>query len=170
MAEAFCDSFELPVVTVRPFNTYGPRQSTRAVIPTIITQLLEGGEELHLGSLTPRRDLTFVTDTCAGLIALGSCDAAVGRDVNLGAGKDVAIGDLASLLLEMTDSKARIVQDEDRSRPAKSEVDRLVSDNSLALALAGWQPRITLRDGLARTVEWFSAPGRRTGHRLTYAV
>lgn len=170
MAEAYYDSFDLPVVTVRPFNTYGPRQSTRAVIPTIITQLLAGADEVHLGSLTPRRDLTYVTDTCSGLIALGACDQALGRDVNLGTGHDIAIGELASMLIEMTGSTARLVHDEERARPAKSEVDRLQSDSSLARRLAGWQPKVSLREGLSRTIEWFAESSRRSAHRQTYAI
>jgi NAD dependent epimerase/dehydratase len=170
MAKAFYSSFDLPVVTARPFNTYGPRQSARAVIPTIITQLLAGAEELHLGSLEPTRDLTFVTDTCAGFIALGSCDEAVGREVNLGVGREISIGDLATLLIEVTGSKALIVSEQERLRPAKSEVARLMSDNTLARTLTAWEPRVTLRDGLNRTVEWFSEPAHRAGHNLSYTV
>ena len=170
MAKAFHSSFDLPVVTARPFNTYGPRQSTRAVIPTIITQLLAGVEELHLGSLAPKRDLTFVTDTCAGFIALGSCDEAVGRDVNLGVGKEISIGDLATMILDITGSKALVVSEEERQRPARSEVERLLSDNALARTLTGWQPRVSLRDGLSRTVQWFSDPVRRADHKLAYTV
>ena len=170
LATAFCRSFGLPAVIVRPFNTYGPRQSERAVIPTIITQLLAGSAELHLGSVRPTRDLTFVTDTCAGFIALASCDAAVGLDVNLGAGKEISIGDLASLLLELTGSKATVVSDDERLRPAGSEVERLMSDNSRARALTRWEPAVSLRDGLARTVAWFAEPPDRPGHQSTYTV
>jgi NAD dependent epimerase/dehydratase len=170
MAEAFHSSFDLPVVTARPFNTYGPRQSARAVIPTIITQLLAGAEELYLGSLEPKRDLTFVTDTCAGFIALGSCDEAVGCDVNLGVGREISIGDLATMLLDITGSKALVVSDEERQRPAKSEVTRLLSDNTLARTLTAWQPCVPLRDGLSRTVEWFSDPTRGSGHDPGYLV
>jgi nucleoside-diphosphate-sugar epimerase len=170
MAEAYHRSFGIPVVTVRPFNTYGPRQSTRAVIPTIITQLLAGVEDLHLGSLRPTRDLTFVTDTCAGFIALGSCDEAVGRDINLGAGREIAIGDLAALLMDITGSNPRIVSEEERLRPDGSEVERLLSDTSLVREICGWQPQVTLRDGLRRTVAWFSEPAHRVGHKLTYTV
>jgi len=170
LADAFYRSFDLPVVTARPFNTYGPRQSARAVIPTIITQLLVGAEELHLGSLEPTRDLTFVTDTCEGFIALGSCDEAVGRDVNLGAGREISIGDLAAMLVEMTGSKTLIVSEQGRLRPARSEVERLLSDNALAQTLTGWEPRVALRDGLNRTIEWFSEPANRAGYRVTYTV
>jgi NAD dependent epimerase/dehydratase len=170
MAMAFHRSFDLPVVTVRPFNTFGPRQSTRAVIPTIITQLLAGAEELRLGSLEPTRDLTFVADTCAGFIALGSCDEAAGRDINLGVGREISIGDLATTLVAMTGSKASIVSERERLRPAKSEVERLMSDNSLARTLTGWHPGVSLREGLGRTVEWFSQPAHRAGIKLTYTV
>jgi len=170
LATAFCRSFNLPAVIVRPFNTYGPRQSKRAVIPTIIMQLLAGSAELHLGSLRPTRDLTFVTDTCAGFIALASCDEAVGLDVNLGAGKEISIGDLASLLVELTGSKATVVTDDERLRPAGSEVERLMSDNALARALTRWEPAVSLRDGLARTVAWFSESPERPGHKSMYTV
>ena len=170
LATAFCRSFDLPAVIVRPFNTYGPRQSARAVIPTIITQLLAGSPELHLGSLRPTRDLTFVTDTCAGFIALASCDEAVGLDVNLGAGKEISIGDLATLLIELTGSKATVVTDDERLRPAGSEVERLKSDNALAAALARWEPTVSLRDGLGRTVAWFAESPDRAGHKSMYTV
>jgi NAD dependent epimerase/dehydratase len=170
MAMAFHRSFDLPVVIVRPFNTYGPRQSARAVIPAIITQLLSEAETLYLGSLKPRRDLTFATDTCAGFIAVGSCDEAVGRDVNLGVGREISIGDLATMLIDITGSGATIVSKEGRLRPANSEVERLVSDNLLARTLTGWEPRVSLRDGLNRTVEWFSEPAHRAGYRLKYTV
>ncbi len=170
MAEAFHRSFELPVVTVRPFNTYGPRQSARAVIPTIITQLLAGASELRLGSLTPTRDLTYVTDTCAGFIALAAADEAVGREVNLGVGEEISIGDLAANLLVATGSDATIVSEDERLRPEKSEVERLLSDNSLAHTLSGWAPTVTLPIGLAETVEWFSDPANRAGYKLSYTI
>jgi NAD dependent epimerase/dehydratase len=168
MAESFFRSFSLPVVTVRPFNTYGPRQSARAVIPTIITQLLAGGGELRLGSVHPVRDLTFVKDTAAGFVALGGCDAAVGREVNLGTGDGVSIGDLAEMLIEITGSDASIAIDSARLRPEKSEVERLVADASLARDLAGWVPEVGLRDGLERTVEWFAA--NRGRYRPGYSI
>jgi NAD dependent epimerase/dehydratase len=170
MAEAFYDSFDLPVVTVRPFNTYGPRQSTRAVIPTIVTQLLAGADEVHMGSLTPRRDFTYVADTCSGLIALGACDRALGLDVNLGTGQDIAIGELAAMIIEMTGSSARIVHEEERTRPDKSEVDRLQSDNALAQGLTGWRPEVPLREGLSRTIEWFAESPHGAGRPQKYAV
>jgi nucleoside-diphosphate-sugar epimerase len=155
---------------VRPFNTYGPRQSARAVIPTIITQLMDGAEELHLGSLHPTRDLTYVTDSATGFIALAECDNAVGRDVNLGVGEEIAIGDLAAMLMEITGHSVPIVSKDERLRPDKSEVERLLSDNSLARELTGWAPQCSLRDGLQRTVEWFSDERNRQGYKLGYAI
>jgi NAD dependent epimerase/dehydratase len=170
MADAFFRSFGLPVVTVRPFNTYGPRQSARAVIPTIITQLLAGAAELHLGSLAPTRDLTFVSDTCSGFVALASSDEAVGRDVNLGTGREISIGDLAAKLMGVVGATAQVVTDEERVRPDGSEVERLLSDNSLARELSGWQPQVPLHEGLELTVEWFSEPAHRAGHKSTYTI
>jgi NAD dependent epimerase/dehydratase len=170
MADSFYRSFGVPVIIVRPFNTYGPRQSARAVIPTIITQLLTGADELRLGALTPTRDLTYVTDTCAGFIALGACDEAVGREINLGAGREISIGDLAALLVQSTGSKARVVCEDQRLRPEKSEVERLLSDNSLAKRLAGWEATTSLHEGLSRTLEWFSVPANLAGYRLTYTI
>jgi len=170
MAEAYHRSFGLPVVTVRPFNTYGPRQSNRAVIPTIITQLLAGVTELKLGSLTPTRDLTYVSDTVAGFIALAGADGAVGRDVNLGVGEEISIGDLAENLIVATGSNARIVSDAERLRPERSEVERLVSDNSLARELAAWTPEVSFSIGIAETVEWFSDPANLAGYKLTYTI
>lgn len=168
MAESFHRSFDLPVVTVRPFNTYGPRQSTRAVVPTIVTQLLEGTGELRLGSIHPVRDLTFVNDTARGFVEVGRCDAAIGREVNLGAGAGITVGELAQLLIEITGSSATIVTDGERVRPEGSEVDRLIADASLADELAGWTPKVGLREGLERTVDWFKAnKGRyRSGYTI----
>lgn len=154
MADSFFRSFDLPVVTVRPFNTYGPRQSARAVIPTIATQLLAGKSEIHLGSVAPTRDLNFVTDTAAGFIALAECDAAVGRDVNVCTGKEISVGDLAELIVEIVGTPASIVTEEQRLRPGKSEVERLLGDSALVAELTGWAPKVTLREGLERTVAW----------------
>ena len=165
MADAFFRSFDLPVVTVRPFNTYGPRQSARAVIPTIVSQLLAGATELKLGSLTPTRDLNYVADTCAGFIALAEADAAIGRDVNVGSGREISVGDLAAKLIEACGSSATIVTDETRLRPEKSEVERLLASNELARELAGWSPTVSLDDGLARTVEWMRDPANRARYK-----
>lgn len=153
MADACHRSFGLPVTTLRPFNTFGPRQSARAVIPTIISQAL-AGEEVNLGSLTPTRDLTFVADTVEGFLRIAACDAAIGRTVNLGVGKEISIGDLANMILSLTGREAAINVEEARLRPQKSEVERLCSNNGLALELLGWQPQISLQDGLGQTIEW----------------
>jgi len=154
MALSFHHAFELPVAIARPFNTYGPRQSTRAVIPTILGQLHRGAKELHLGATSPTRDFTFVEDTAAGFLAVASCDRAVGQVVNLGSGQEISIGDLVKLLVEVTGSDAEIVTDEARLRPAGSEVERLLADNTRAREWTGWEPKVSLRDGLARTSEW----------------
>jgi len=158
MAESFYRSFELPVTTVRPFNTYGPRQSARAVIPTIISQLASGAEEIRLGSLHPTRDLNYVTDTAAGFIALAEADDAVGRDVNIATGEEISVGDLAAMLVAMIRPGARIVADDQRLRPEKSEVERLCGDSSLIRELTAWSPKVMLREGLRSTAEWFRDP------------
>jgi len=154
IADSFYRSFDLPVVTARPFNTYGPRQSTRAIIPTIITQLLRGETELHLGSIRPTRDLNYVTDTAAGFMALADCAEAIGRDVNICTGKEISVGDLAALIADVLGVSPTIVTDEERLRPGKSEVERLLGDNALIGSLTGWSPEVELRDGIGRTVDW----------------
>ncbi|CAN5737722.1 NAD-dependent 4,6-dehydratase LegB [soil metagenome] len=154
MALSFFHAFELPVAVVRPFNTYGPRQSTRAVIPTILTQLHAGASEIVLGSTTPTRDFNYVDDTVAGFLAVAGCDRAVGDVVNIGSGREIAIGNLVTLLVELTGSQARIVTDPDRLRPPDSEVERLLCDNSRAREWMGWTPEVSLEDGLARTSTW----------------
>ncbi len=156
IAESFFDSYDLPVVIVRPFNTYGPRQSARAVIPTIITQALSG-EEIRLGNLAPRRDFTYVTDTVEGFIIAAECEKAVGRTINLGASAEISIGDLVEKIGTILGRKLQVRQDVIRQRPTSSEVERLISDNRLARELLGWQPQVTLDDGLRRTVEWVSS-------------
>lgn len=170
IADSFHRSFGVPVTIVRPFNTYGPRQSSRAVIPTIITQLMSGAQELHLGSLHPTRDLTYVTDTVAGFIALAECDEAVGQDVNLGVGEEITVGDLAALLMELTGRRVPILSKDERLRPGMSEVERLLSDNSAVRSLTGWAPTVSLREGLARTVAWFSDEQNRQGYKPGYTI
>jgi NAD dependent epimerase/dehydratase len=170
LAESFHLSFGLPVTTVRPFNTYGPRQSARAVIPTIISQLMAGSGVLRLGSLAPTRDLTFVTDTVAGFIALAECDETVGRVVNLGTGTEVSIGDLADSLVRMIAPETRIEVEDARIRPSASEVGRLLADISLVRSLTGWEPAHTLEQGLAETVQWFSDPANRAGYKPGYVI
>lgn len=154
MAESYHRSFGLPVVIVRPFNTFGPRQSARAVIPTILSQLLSGCVRLRLGSLDPSRDLTFVSDTVEGFLAISQCDAALGRTLNLGTGTAVTIGDLARLCMRVVGREVPIENDVQRVRPEQSEVMALVSDNRALRELCGWEPRITLEEGLERTADF----------------
>ncbi|MBI5204840.1 MAG: SDR family NAD(P)-dependent oxidoreductase [Nitrospirae bacterium] len=154
IAESFCRSFGSPVVIARPFNTYGPRQSARAVIPTIITQLLNNKKEIHLGALHPTRDLNYVSDICRGFISLAGCNEAVGKEINIGSGTEISVGDLAEELIKLTGSDARIVSEEHRKRPEKSEVERLVCDNGLIRKLTGWKPEVSLKEGLERTIAW----------------
>ncbi len=153
IAESFYLSFGVPVVTVRPFNTFGPRQSTRAVIPTIISQCL-AGENVRLGNVNPTRDLNFVSNTVDGYIAAANADGAVGEVINLGSGREIAIGDLAKLIGRILGREVRIEEESNRFRPEKSEVERLLADNNKARNLLGWEPKVSLEDGLARTAEW----------------
>lgn len=154
LAESFFLSFGLPVVTARPFNTFGPRQTARAVIPTIASQLLLGIKELKLGALTPTRDFNYVQDTVEGLIALSLCKAAEGEVVNIGTGKEWSIEATANMLMEITGFKAQIICDEQRIRPANSEVNRLIADNSKLCNLTDWTPSIDFCVGLQRTCAW----------------
>jgi NAD dependent epimerase/dehydratase len=158
LAEAFYRSFDTPVVVVRPFNTYGPRQSARAVIPTIITQLLGGATAIRLGSVGPTRDFTYVADTVRGFVALAAADAAVGEEVNVATGQEHAIADVAALLIRELNPAARIVADAERVRPDKSEVQRLVGDNAKLVRLTGWRAAFDLAAGLRETVLWFRDP------------
>ena len=155
IAESFFRSFEMSVVIARPFNTYGPRQSARAVIPTIITQLLNGNKNIRLGSIHPTRDFSHVGDVCKGLINLSKFDEAIGREVNIGSGTEISIGSLAKLLMELTGTEVEISSEGIRKRPDKSEVERLVCDNRLIKEITGWEPQTTLREGLLNTIEWF---------------
>ena len=154
LAEAYHNSFDLAVVTVRPFNTFGPRQSARAFIPTVITQALTR-DKIRMGSLDPVRDMTFVKDTAQGFIDVGLCDKVIGKAVNLGVGSGETIGEMAKLILKTVGKpNLPIEQDPARVRAAKSEVMRLISDNTIARDICGWQPKYTLEQGLAQTVEW----------------
>lgn len=158
LAESFYRSFQTPVTIVRPFNTYGPRQSARAVIPTIITQLLLGATELKLGSLAPTRDFNYVKDTVQGFIALASSDEAVGREVNIATNSEVSVGDIAKVLIDELNPNVKIVTEDDRLRPDASEVFRLIGDNTLIKSLTGWTPKYDLRHGLQDTIQWFKNP------------
>lgn len=154
LAESFHRSFEVPVVIARPFNTFGPRQTARAVIPAIASQLLAGASELRLGVLTPTRDFTFVTDTVAGLMALATCPQAEGQTVNIGTGEEHSIDETARALMEICKREVPIRCDEERLRPPNSEVDRLCADASRLRALTGWVRSVSFAEGLARTVAW----------------
>lgn len=162
MAASFFSSFLTPVATVRPFNTYGPRQSARAVIPTIVTQIASGSRQLKLGALTPTRDFNFVRDTVRGFVAVAECDAAVGAVVNIGSNYEISIGDTARLIAEVMGAEVSFTSDEQRLRPAGSEVERLWADNALARTLTGWTPEYAgvdgLRRGLRETIDWFREP------------
>lgn len=158
LAMSFYNSFDFPVTVVRPFNTYGPRQSARAVIPTIITQILDGKQSIRLGSLHPTRDFNYVEDTCRGFIALAECDNAVGKTINIGSNREISIGDLVGLIKEATQADVVIETDDQRKRPEQSEVERLWCDNTKIRELTGFEPQVTLREGLVRTVVWFRQP------------
>jgi NAD dependent epimerase/dehydratase len=161
LAESYHLSFGLPVVTARPFNTYGPRQTARAVIPTIAAQLLSGAQELTLGALSPTRDFNYATDTAAGMIALSLCREAEGQVVNIGTGEEWSIEQTAHFLMEACGRRVPIRSDEARVRPPGSEVNRLIADNTKIRALTGWLPRMSFLDGLGSTVEWVR---RNPGH------
>ena len=156
LAESFYCSFEVPVTVLRPFNTYGPRQSARAVLPTILTQLIAGKTEIHLGALWPRRDLTFVDDTVEGFVKAAISDKAIGRTIHLGTGRDISIGDLVKLAIYTLKVDAEVISEDQRMRPEKSEVGELLSDPNLAVEVLDWQPKISLEQGIAATAEWLS--------------
>ena len=158
MAESFYNSFDLPVTIVRPFNTFGPRQSARAIIPTIITQLLNGQTEIQLGSLEPTRDFNFVKDTAQGFLAIARNENCIGEEINLANGKEISMGDLANEIISQINPKAKIVQDPQRLRPEKSEVMRLLGSNQKAKELTGWQPEHSFAEGIAETITWFKDP------------
>jgi dTDP-glucose 4,6-dehydratase len=156
IAESFYRSFNVPVVTLRPFNTYGPRQSARAVIPTIIAQALTR-EEVKLGSLDPSRDFTFVADTVEGFLRVAAADNVLGEEINLGNDNTIRIGDLAEKIFGMIGKTPRVTADPQRVRPGKSEVLKLWASNKKAKELIGWEPRVSLDEGLRRTIAWISA-------------
>lgn len=165
LVESYYRAFGVPAVTIRPFNTYGPGQSARAVIPTIITQALQA-QEIHLGNLEARRDFTYLDDTVAAFIKVAETPGIDGETFNLGSGQEVSIRELTEEILFLTGSQARVVVDEERLRPEKSEVQRLLADNSKARRILGWEPKVSLREGLTQTIAWvrahmdFYRPGR----------
>ncbi|WP_323099310.1 SDR family NAD(P)-dependent oxidoreductase [Intrasporangium sp. YIM S08009] len=154
MCESYALSFGTPVMTLRPFNTFGPRQSTRAVIPTVLSQLLAGASELRLGDLSPKRDFTFVSDTADGFVRAALADVEPGTTIQLGTGRTVSVGEVVELCKKVTDNDAEIVTESDRIRPENSEVQILLSDPSRANEVLGWAPTVSLEDGLAATAEW----------------
>lgn len=155
IADSFYRSFDLPLTIVRPFNTYGPRQSARAVIPTIITQLLNGKEEIKLGDIIPTRDLLFVEDTARGFIEIAKSDNLIGHDCNIATQSEISVGELAEELINQINPSAKIITDSERLRPEKSEVFRLFGANEKIKAFTGWAPQNTLEQGLSKTIEWF---------------
>jgi len=166
LAESYWRSFNLPVVTVRPFNTYGPRQSARAVIPTIITQLLAGERTIRLGSRHPSRDFVFVRDTVEGFLAIATAGPEVlGQAINIATGQEIAIGDLADRLIARINPEARVETEDKRLRPPKSEVERLLGDNARLRALTGFTPRHGLDAGLDETIAWFRNPENASGYK-----
>ncbi len=153
IAESYHCSFEVPVTTVRPFNTFGPRQSARAVIPTIITQCISG-KKVKLGSLSPTRDMNYVANTVNGFMLAAAVPEAIGRTINLGFGKEISINDLAQMIARLTGAEIELESDDSRVRPEKSEVERLMADNRLAKELLGWTPEVDLENGLQKTIDW----------------
>jgi NAD dependent epimerase/dehydratase len=158
MADSFYRSFNLPVTIVRPFNTYGPRQSARAVIPTIITQLLAGKTEIKLGALHPTRDLLYVKDTANGFVEIAKSEKTIGQEVNIATGGEISIGDLAQTIINIINPEAKIVSDDIRLRPEKSEVERLLGEAKKIKELTAWKPSTDLSTGLKQTIEWFRDP------------
>lgn len=170
IALSFHSSFGTPVTVLRPFNTYGPRQSARAVIPTIVMQIAAGRQEIRLGSTHPTRDFSFVADTVTGFVAAMHADAAIGEVVNLGTGYETSIGDVAKLIAEVMGVEPEIASDDQRVRPVTSEVERLIGSNAKAKKLLGWQPHFAglqgLREGLARTAAWFQDPANLAEYKI----
>ncbi|RHO57304.1 SDR family NAD(P)-dependent oxidoreductase [Eubacterium sp. AM05-23] len=154
LAESFYRSFDMPISIVRPFNTYGPRQSARAVIPTIISQLLAGKEEIKLGSLTPTRDFNFVKDTANGFIKVAESDRTIGEEINIATQQEISIGELAQEIINQINPNAKIVCEEQRLRPEKSEVNRLLGSNEKIMRLTNWKPQYTFKQGIEETIKW----------------
>jgi len=171
MAMSFFHAFGLPVTIARPFNTYGPRQSARAVIPTIISQIAAGKKQIALGDVSPTRDFSFVKDTCRGLALLADCDAAVGKTVNIGSNSEISIGDTLKMIQKIMKTDVAMASEAERKRPEGSEVHRLWCDNSMVRELTGYAPAYSLEDGLRQTVDWFSDPANLAKYKTdTYNV
>jgi len=159
MALSFFNAFELPVSIARPFNTYGPRQSARAIIPTIISQIANGIKEIKMGDLTPTRDFNYVEDTCNGFIAIAENDSTIGKEINIASNSEISMGDTLNLIKEIMQSDVKFILDEQRIRPASSEVFRLWGDNALIRNLTGFEPQFGIREGLEITCDWFTKSG-----------
>ena len=155
MAMSFYNAFELPVIVVRPFNTYGPRQSARAIIPTIITQIMSGMKEIRLGDLSPTRDFNYVKDTCRGFIELSNCDQAIGQEINICSNYEISMRDTFELIARLMLADVKFIEDTQRLRPAGSEVFRLWGDNTKLKSLTGFTPSYSIEEGLKETIEWF---------------
>ena len=158
MAMSFYNAFELPVTIARPFNTYGPRQSARAVIPTIITQIANGVKEIKLGDLTPTRDFNYVEDTCMGFVAIAEEDKTIGETINIGSNFEISIADTLNIIKELMNSDVKFIADHQRIRPEKSEVFRLWCDNTKIEKLTGFKPQFDIKEGLKRTIDWITRP------------
>ena len=156
IAKSFYNAFSLPVVIARPFNTYGPRQSARAIIPSIITQIANGAREIKVGDLTPTRDFNFVKDTCRGFLALARTEGIEGEEINICTGTEITMADTLQMIADLMGADVEWVRDEQRIRPGKSEVFRLLGDNSKITSLTDWRPAYSLKDGLKETIDWFS--------------
>jgi dTDP-glucose 4,6-dehydratase len=175
LALSYYRSFDTPVAIARPFNTYGPRQSARAVIPTIVTQIIQGARSISLGALHPTRDFNFVEDTASGMLAVLKSDRALGQTINIGSGFEISIGETARMIADVMAVEIEIVCQEERKRPVKSEVERLFACNRKAKQLLGWEPRFGgangFRQGLARTAQWFANPDNIARYRAnTYVI
>ena len=170
IAMSYYHSFDLPISIIRPFNTYGPRQSTRAIIPTIITQILKGKKVIELGSLFPTRDFTYVLDLCEAYVKMCKNDNIEGEIINIGSSNEISIKDLANLIKELMDSDIEIISTDKRKRPEKSEVSRLFADSNKARELIDWKPKKSLREGLELTIEWFSKEENLKRYKLRYTV
>ena len=167
MAMSFFNAFDLPLTIARPFNTYGPRQSARAVIPTIIAQIASGCSQIELGDVTPTRDFNYVDDTCRGFLALARCDKAVGEVVNMGSNYEISVADTLNLIRELMNSPVEFVFDQQRMRPEKSEVSRLWCDNTKIKTLTGFEPECSIRQGLQKTIDWFTVAENLAKYKAT---
>lgn len=165
MAMSFYNAFSLPVTIARPFNTYGPRQSARAIIPTIITQIAAGMKQIKLGDVRPTRDLNYVRDTCSGFIAMAGCEQSIGKEINICSNYEISMAEVFEMIKEIMDADVELDTDEIRIRPDNSEVYRLWGDNSLIKELTGWRPETDIRKGLELTCEWFARPENLTKYK-----